>query len=436
MSLEENVAKLREMNRSERLETLFGVDFFDYQQELVNQAEENDIVHACPQKGRQVGATFTAALIAADYALTHAGEDVLIAAPFQDTADEMFRECKEHLKTLCGGDLEKIGVISDNKREWEFDNGTRIISATLGKDGVGQRGKNPRCVIVDEAAFVPDVIFEEVIEPFFLTHDTYEFYMFSTPSGKSGYYYEKVKFDDSWFSPHWPSRINPMVDTDWLDEKREEKDELTFDQEYRGEFLEEGENYLPRDLIMSCVDDSVEGEEESRRVLAVDVARSGSDHSVFYDMDEHGVTRQIQSEESSTLDGVLGRIKAMHESVGYEVVLVDENGLGGGVVDFGAAGLGDVVQPFTFSTKSKQNMYQTLKKHLESNEIVLPQHKRLIEEATSLQSEFTQHGYLKLSHPPGGHDDYIDACAMANWASVRVARSGIVQSDDGGISFL
>jgi len=427
-SLEAAADRLRSMSRSERVERLFGFEPFPYQRELLDYGEARDIVEAAPKKGRQVGATLTASAIAADYALTNANQDVLVAAPFQETADELFRETKELLKNA--EQHAALGVVSDNKREWEFDNGSRILSGTLGVDGVGQRGKSPSCVIVDEAAFVPDKIFDEVIEPFFLTHDSYEFYMFSTPAGKSGYYYQKVEHDDSWYSPHWPSRINPLVDEEWLEEKRAEKDAITFDQEYRGEFREDEDAYLSHDIVKPAVDpDALEDvDPTARRVLGVDVARAGSDRSVFFDLDEHGNTRRLESEETSTIDGVVGRIKALHNDVGYDLIVVDENAVGGGVVDFAQAGLGRVVREFTFTTKSKQNLYQSLRKDLEDGELTLPNHRRLIAELTSLQYSYTQHGYLKVSHPDGGHDDFPDALALANWARRQVA--GLPQRDE------
>jgi len=417
------VDDLRAMPRSERVQVLFDFEPFEYQAELLDCGEDRAEVQAAPKKGRQVGATLTAGAIAADYALTHGGEDVLVAAPFQETADELFREAKEHLKAI--GDLETIGVISDNKREWEFDNGSRIISGTLGVDGVGQRGKNPSCVIIDEAAYVPDEIFNEVIEPFFLTHSSYEYYLFSTPAGKSGYYYEKVEFDDNWYSPHWPSRINPLVDREWLDQKEEEKDELTFKQEYLGEFVDESEAYLPHDLVMSCVDENVAAEGGTDRYLGVDVAREGKDSTVFVDVDEYGNVERVFSEERSTLDGVLGRIKSWHSEVGYTKILVDENGLGGGVVDFGSYDLQGVIQPFTFTSKSRGNLYKALKTAFENEDIRIPNHRRMRAELTSLQFSFTQHGNLRVTHPPNGHDDFADALALANWATqnrVKVTR--------------
>jgi len=51
----------------------------------------------------------------------------------------------------------------------------------------------------------------------------------------------------------------------------------------------------------------------------------------------------------------------------------------------------------------------------------------LIDELTSLRFDFTQHGYMKVSHPDGGHDDFPDSLAFANWGRTNV--TGVSDSD-------
>jgi hypothetical protein len=64
-------------------------------------------------------------------------------------------------------------------------------------------------------------------------------------------------------------------------------------------------------------------------------------------------------------------------------------------------------------------MYTTLKTDFENGEIQVPEdidHYRSLEmQTTRLEFDFTSsNGYLKVSHPPNGHDDFADALALAN----------------------
>jgi hypothetical protein len=144
--------------------------------------------------GRHVGKTETANVVPADYALTHADADVLIAARFQETSDELFRRTKQHLSAL--GSLPEIGVTSPNSQTYEFDNGAPIMSRTLGHDARQQRGKVPECIIVEKAALVDRDVFDKVLRPMFATHNDYELWLISTPRGKSGYLYDKHVHSD------------------------------------------------------------------------------------------------------------------------------------------------------------------------------------------------------------------------------------------------
>lgn len=408
--------EVRNLPRSERVKRLFNFSPFDYQAELLD-APEREVIAVC---GRQVGKTETVSVIPADYALTHPDADVLIGARFQETADELFRRTKKHLRNTGLSD-EQLGITTSNQTTYEFDNGSRILSRTLGNDASQQRGKLPQCIVVEEAALVDTDIYERVIEPMFATHDEYELYLISTPRGKSGYLWEKWH-DDDWARFRWPTEMSPLVDEAWLAERREKVDDLTWRQEYCGEFVEEGDSYLPHSLVDPCITPDASPVERASRYLGVDVARSGADHTVYIDLDENGIVRQIDSEAESNMTGVVGRIKHLHEAVGYDTICIDENAVGGGVADFSAAGLGSVVQPITFTSKSKQNMYQALKRALEKRELALPDHDRLRHELTSLQFDFTQHGILRVFHPPGGHDDFPDALALANWARTNAHR--------------
>lgn len=408
-----DLAQLRDKPRPERLQKLFNFDAFPYQSDLLNAAENADVFKAALKPGRQVGKSLTGGHIAADRAIM--GHDVMILAPFEDTTEDMmeaFRDAMETAREKFSEAGYVLGTEHENKTDWKFTGGGRCRARTVGTDGTQVRGKNPDIVLVDEAAYIKDRIYSEVIEPFFLTHDTYEYYLFSTPAGKNGYFYDAVEGEkaENWYSPHWPSTINPLNDEEWIQEKKQEKDPLSFAQEYLGEFVDEGDNLFSYETI-----DAVQGTPElgGERYLGVDVARKGTDRTVYTEIDSEGRVRVADSEQQSTMDGVLGRIKDLHRQQDYEEIVVEENAMGGGVVDFSEL---DVLQPFQSSTKSQHELYKQLQRDIESENLTLPTYRALIDELTSLQYEFTQHGYMKVSHPDGGHDDHADSLAFANWA--------------------
>jgi len=441
---------LKDLPRSERIKQLFGVEPTDYQATLLDYGDEKPKAQTAPKKGRQVGATLTAGMLGADHALCHGDTDVLFTAPSQGTANEMFRECKK-LFWNAEPTLDQFGVADDNKETWEFETGTRILSRTLGNveqsNNSGNRGMNPTCVIVDEAAYTKDAVYTEEIEEFFITHETYEFHLFSTPAGQSGYFYEKVEnqgvreasdaYDDrfAWYSPYWPTKISPFAEQDFIDKKREEFDEDTFAQEFLGEFKGGGSLIAP-DVVAECVANRLSAGPNNPRYLGVDPAGGGDDEMVIYDIDGMGATHNIWAWQ--TVDGPafldymtrivradnapepeFGHAEAPDD--GYESVVVEKNGIGEFGADFAERDLGDVIVPVSSGRESKHTMYKRLVRDLEAGDLSLPNLRKLKNQLTSLQKTTTPTGYWKVSHPPGGHDDYPDALMLANAARTGLA---------------
>lgn len=425
MSVEEAQNEVRELAhaaRSERVRRVFDFDPYPYQADILDDPNP-DVVTTC---GRQVGKTETGGGVAADAFVCSDGYDVMIAAKWQETADEMLRRAKKHLRAA-GFGKGHPEIESWKKTEIESITGGRCYSKTLkvseGEAGDNQRGKLPRVVIIDESALINREVIESVIRPMFLTHgDDHELYLFSTPRGKTGFHYEKHENDESWSSHHVSSRANPDIADGYLEEERESTDQLTWEQEYLGEFIDLGEVYIPSSTYEACQPASA----GPPVYLGVDVARKGDDRTVYLPMDADGAVCAdlIESEALSDIPGIVSRIQTFHSQYDFTAVGIDENAVGGGVVDYAGMGLGAVIQPVTFSTKGKSQMYRKLKADLEQQDIAVPdvdgEHtERLRDETVNLQYDYTANGHLKVGHPPGGRDDYADALTIANHVRSR-----------------
>jgi hypothetical protein len=438
--------------RSERVAKVFNVDPTDYQAKLLDYGQEKERAQTATKKGRQVGATLTAAMVGADHAVfpPEVPTDVLFTAPSQGTANEMFRECKK-LFWNSEFTLDQFGVVEDNKETWELSTGTRILSRTLGNveqsNNSGNRGMNPTCVIVDEAAYTKDAVYTEEIEEFFITHPVFEFHLFSTPAGQSGYFYEKVEnvghrdvanaYDEdfAWYSPYWPTEISPFAQQDFIDKKRDELDEDTFAQEFLGEF-QGGGSLIGADVVAGCVSQTITSAPNNPRYLGVDPAGGGDDRMVVYDLGGLGKTHNIWSWQSVSgpefldyLTRIVRGDNPPETDVGpnqppdeYEACVVEKNGIGEYGSDFAERDLGDVIVPVSSGRESKHTMYKRLVRDLEATDIALPNLRKLKNQLTSLQKTVTPTGYWKVSHPPGGHDDYPDALMLAN-----AARNGLAE---------
>lgn len=423
------VRDLAHVSRSDRIGRLFGLELFGYQAAIADDPAP-DVVTTC---GRQVGKTETAGAIAADAFVCSNGYDVMVCAKWQETANETFRRAKAHLGTAGFGEGHPE-IESWNKTELESVTGARLYSKTLktaeGESGDNQRGKLPRVVIADESAIIEDSVFEQVIEPMFATHGAdHEFYLFSTPRGRQGYHFEKHENDPEWSAHHIATPEGGVVDTEWVEGRKADVDELTWRQEYLGEFIDLGEVYIPRATYDGAATPHPDGPVE---FLGVDIARQGTDRTVYLPMDGEGsvIEKAIAAEDVSDVPGIVDRIQSYasrHDTL--QAVGIDENAVGGGVVDYAAMGLGGLIHPVKFTAKSKGQMYRKLKADLEQGAIAVPDADRsdsdhavrLRDETVNLQFDYTANGNLKVGHAPGGRDDYADALAIVNWIRDKYA---------------
>jgi len=425
------VRALAEMPRSERIKHLFDWELWDYQADIADDPNP-DVVVNC---GRQVGKTETGGAIAADAFVTSNGYDVMIAGKWQETADELFRRAKQHLERA-GFHEGHRDIARWNRTEVESVTGARLYSKTLktsgGDAGDSQRGKRPRVVVIDEAAIVDSEPIEKVIKPMFLTHgDDHELFLLSTPRGKQGYHYEKFANDPDWSSHHVPSSKSPKIDDEYLEKERKSVDDITWRQEYLGEFVDLGEVYITAETYDACQDD-VSTSIGPLEYLFVDVARQGSDRTVYMGMDANGVAKTLDAEGLSDIPGIVSRINTLHDEHQFSSIGVDETAVGGGVIDLSSYGLSGILEPITFSLKSKSQMYRKLKADLERGAITVPNGQttdadehavRMRDETINLQYDYTANGHLKVGHAPGGRDDYADALAGVNW--LRGSSAGI-----------
>jgi hypothetical protein len=130
-------------------------DLYDYQIELIKKYQNNRF--SINMLGRQMGKSTCAAGYLLWYAMFVPDSTILIAAHKYTGSQEIMQRVRFMYENL--PEWIKAGVISYNKGSIDFDNGSRIISATT-TENTG-RGMSLTLVYLDEFAFVPPRIARE-----------------------------------------------------------------------------------------------------------------------------------------------------------------------------------------------------------------------------------------------------------------------------------
>lgn len=104
------------------------------------------------------------------------------------------------------------------------------------------RGEGLNFLVMDEAAFVREETWTEVLRPT-LTENKGSALFISTPIGMDNWFYnlwEKAETADDWGRFQYPTVANPIIDPAEVESAREDLGELVFAQEYLAEFISEG----------------------------------------------------------------------------------------------------------------------------------------------------------------------------------------------------
>ena len=415
------------------IEEFIGVEPFGYQKEFMDHQSSRKLFCA----GRRVGKSRTASWLALWKAITHEGVEVLITAKAQRQSMELFNQVKSEIRNAQKNKnipSEEWGISRDTRTEINFQNGSRIIALPVGRDGSNIRGYGADMLIVDEAAFIEDHIFQEVLSPMLAVGDG-DFILISTPMGKQGFFYQRwdeatksdSKTDDEntiWFPQHVPTSANPKISERFIKEQENALTHTQFKQEILGEFEEFSDTFFNRKELDNCTVSSPVKREDEVTFLGVDLAASGADESVYVSIDAAGNVFSVEHTDNKSLTEAMDRVKELNAFNQYATILVDQTGLGQGPVESLQQEVGPKVEGFKFTNEKKQSLYNTLKRKMQQGEIqfyYVPGKNDLDEvmmynQCLELKRDWTPSGKIKIEAPTGGHDDFSDALALAVWA--------------------
>jgi hypothetical protein len=414
------------------VEHYLGEEPFEYQQEFM----DHDSNRKAFVSGRRVGKSRTASWLALWKAITYPDAEILVTAKAQRQSMELFNQIQSEMRNSEINE-EQWGVVRSTRTEINFDNGSRILALPVGRDGSNIRGYGSKdnMIIVDEAAFINDAIFQEVLSPMMAVGGG-QFILLSTPFGKKGFLYERFN-DNDWYTMQVPSSSNPMIDDGFIEEQRQNLTSTQFKQEILGQFVESADSFFTRDELIQCASESVE-QTGDVTFLGVDLASTGGDESVYVCIDDDGNVFHIEHTTDKPMTDAMGRIRELDSYYSFNKIMVDSTSLGQGTVDQVQESLGNKVEGFKFTNEKKQSLYNTLKNELQNENLTFPYipgkndtaGNKMVNQCLELEYSYTSSGKMRIEHPPGGHDDFSDALALAVWAR---SQKKFARSDKGSM---
>jgi phage FluMu gp28-like protein len=352
----------------------------------------------------------------------------LIIAPTQRQSSIVFNKIDMYLMR---NEFLSTGCVYRSKQYIQFSNGSEIYNLP-GNNAETVRGYSPNMIIVDEAAYVKDAVYE-AIQPS-LSATGGRMVLISSPFGKRGKFYDSHNSLDYYSKYHVSYTECPFLKPEHIERERQSLTEMQFQQEYEADFVEEADTFFSLDLIKNSIA-SIEKEDKAAEgdyYLGVDPAWRGTDEAVYIIAKAiEGLPVRVVCWEATSkkpLTDVMGRVQELNNRFNFQRIFLDATGLGAGVSDF-LSEQALPIEAIIFTQKSKQDLYNNLKRMLEKKELEIPDEQRLIYQLAEIQYEYSSNGLMKIHHPDraNAHDDWCDALALA----VYFNRSGGITVLDG-----
>jgi hypothetical protein len=275
------------------------------------------------------------------------------------------------------------------------------------------RGKKYKRFIVNEAAFVPNLmdIRNFVITPTLIDYQGDSYYS-GTPKGRNGFWQLYNQAGEDW--AHWQmsSYTNPHIPKSELDNLKDTMTERAFQQEIMAQFLEDGGGVFR--FVMDAATAEKQDGGQGQYVIGVDWGRV-NDATVFSVLDiETRSQVYIDRMTNTDYNAQRGRLLALWERFNHCAVIAEYNSMGGPQVE-ALQNMGIPVQAFTTTNASKAQVIQALELAFERRELKILNDNEQVNELLAFESEKLPSGLVRYGAPEGAHDDMVMALALAWW---------------------
>jgi phage FluMu gp28-like protein len=361
--------------------------------------------------GRQWGKTLLAQNLLIKWAVETPNQILMWVSPVYSQARKVF-------DSLVNAGMETGLIAEANKSNLiiKMVNGS-VIHFKSGERADSIRGFTLDYLIVDEAAFFKDEVWNMVLKPTILVKGKKVLFI-STPKGKNYLYSLSIRGNDpeqpTYLALQGSSYDTPYISQDELNEAKKTLPEDIFRQEILGEFIDSGGEVFV-DLERYCVLDFYPSKNEKKKYWAgVDFGRQ-NDYSVLTIFDDDGNLVYFYRERQKAWADIIGNIAQKLREYDAQAQ-VEVNSIGDVLFEQLKTKY-NKVEPFITSQSSKQNIVEDFIYATNEGLVKLPTH----ELNPSLYNELKTFSYeysiktRRISYAAinGAHDDIIMSLCIA-----------------------
>lgn len=294
----------------------------------------------------------------------------------------------------------------------EVMNGS-ILEVKSAENPTSLLGRSTDLVILDEAARLPQYLWERYIYP--TTHERQgKIVYISTPIGKNWFYDKEKELGDAAF--HFTSRDNPYLPEGEWEKAKSKTAEVTFQQNYMAEYMSDANSVFPNveQIIQEGIEDGPKT--EGFYVMGVDIGRRSDasaiiiveryTHKVVYVESFKGADYALQKEHIMALSQKYNNAKIVIESTGTADAVYQDLLRSGALVD-----------EYRTAGHNKAQLIEKLALYVDQQAILIPDHEELKQEMKDymVYPSESGSGFNKYKGRGKKPDDIVIALALAVW---------------------
>jgi len=386
--------------------------------------------HITIRSGRQVGKSEVVSAKAMKFALENPGTTTLIIAASQRQSSLLFEKVRANLDRE-----ENVYAEKPTLTRIKLQNGSTIYSLPAGRTGYFIRGFTIDMLIADEAAYIPETVWNAVIPMIAVSRKLRKMghlVLLSTPFGRGGFFFNSFT-DKDFKSFHASSEDCKRIPKDFLAKEKKRMTKAEYRQEYMGEFTDEWNQFFQTELIKKCMtfiewSKDRDHKDSARYYLGVDIARYGGDENAFVICEMLGtnlkIVKVLTTNRISTTD-TIGRIQKIDEIYDFNKIFIDDGGVGGSVTDVLMEKLGRKVMGINNASKRievqgeekkrgilKEDLYSNTLMLMETGKLQLISDLSLLKSMKSIIFEYKESGKVKIH---GIYTHIAEALVRACW---------------------
>lgn len=376
----------------------------EYQMDIINYLDDNDVKYVTFLKSRQSGGSFLNKLLTLKWGLSNNKAKIGYITPTYKLSRLFYKELVESSRNLISDSNQTDLII-------KFISGSNVqFFSAEAKDAI--RGFQFTHLIIDEAAFISDDVYNEVIHATHLIKGE-KVIMCSTPNSSNGFFHQYYTYGLENREKYRSKKINiydnPFISPDEILNIKSSLPDRVFKQEYLSEFLDADGAVFSN--YNNCINDNPK--HTGIYYAAIDWGKT-NDYTVLTIINE--LKQVVDIYRINTLEYTT-QVKLIVDKLNKwkpKIVISEENNIGQVVNELLREQYKGQIKRITLDNTEKKNIIENLIVGFEQGDISILNNEILIRELQSFTATYNhQTKNIKYSAPNGLHDDMVISLAYA-----------------------